>query len=403
MIALVVFIVVGAAAAALLRPSLPPSLPGFLGALFLIGLACNGIVLYVAGTARVPLVFWLLPAISVLVLFVRRPAWPSGQRHSIAATIALALPVAALVVAAAIVPIRDYDGRVTWLPKAHAIANDRAIDGGYFHGTQGYNAHNRYPLLLPLDDATLLALTHDDESVRWIYVLIVVALLLVVRDFVCEWIVAGIAWLPILLAIEGGALAAYNDFAIAAFAGLAMLSIDTPLFLAALVLTKNEGAVLAFAIVVALLVTRRARWHVAVAPLAALALLALWRMRIPPAYDEQYGVLLRELPHLLPRLPAAARALATHAYDVHAWGWFWPWTLVAAIVVLARRRAAEIVVPSITIVVTLVAYTLALTVTSWNIDELASVAANRLLVHLLVPASWIVAQAIAPAVPMSRR
>jgi len=112
---------------------------------------------------------------------------------------------------------------------------------------------------------------------------------------------------------------------------------------------------------------------------------------------------LRELPHLLPRLPAAVRALSTHACDVHAWGWFWPWTLVAAVVALVRRRAAEIAVPSIVIAVTLVAYTLALTVTSWNIDELANVAANRLLVHLLVPASWILAQAIAPALPTSRR
>ena len=152
MIALVVFLVVGAAAAALLRPSLPPSIPGFLGALFLIGIACNGIVLYLAGVVRLPLVFWLLPVLSAITLTVRRPTWPPGRRHSVWATIALALPLAALVVGAAILPIRDYDGRVTWLPKAHAIAKDRAIDGAYFHGVQGYNAHNRYPLLMPLDD-----------------------------------------------------------------------------------------------------------------------------------------------------------------------------------------------------------------------------------------------------------
>ena len=64
---------------------------------------------------------------------------------------------------------------------------------------------------------------------------------------------------------------------------------------------------------------------------------------------------------------------------------------------------SEIIVPSLTIVLTLLAYTLALTVTSWRIEELAGVAANRLLVHLLVPACWIVAQAIAPGFPTSRR
>ena len=66
MIALVVFLVVGAAAAALLRPALPPSIPGFIGALFLIGIACNGIVLYLAGVVRLPLVFWLLPVLSAI-------------------------------------------------------------------------------------------------------------------------------------------------------------------------------------------------------------------------------------------------------------------------------------------------------------------------------------------------
>jgi len=204
--------------------------------------------------------------------------------------------------------------------------------------------------------------------------------------------------------LDYAVLAGY--FALCAFVGMAILSTDarvTALFLAALVLTKNEGTVLAFAIVVALLIARRVRWPVVVAPLLAAGVLALWRMRIPPAYDEQYGVLLRDLPHLLHRVPVAVHALAMHACDVHEWGWFWPWTLVAAVVVLVRRRGAEIVVPSLTIVLTLLAYTLALTITSWRIEELASVAANRLLVHLLVPACWIVAQAIAPAFPTSRR
>jgi len=384
MIALVVFLVIGAAAAAILR------IPGSLGALFLIGLTVNGIVLFLAGLAHVPLVFWVLPAASVVVLLFRRPARPPGQRHSIAATIALALPLVALIVAAAILPIRDYDGRVTWLPKAQAIARDHAIDGPFFHGAQGYNPHNHYPLLMPLDDATAIALGSDVESVRWLYVLMVVSLFLVMRDFISEWVVAGAAWLPILLAIDGGALAAYNDFAVCAFVGMAILSPETrALFLAALVLTKNEGAVLAAAIVVALLATRRVRWTIVVAPLLAAAALALWRMHIPAAYDEQYGVLVRDLP--LHRFPAALLALAKHAWDPGEWGWFWPWTLAAAAVALARRRAAEIAVPAIVIVLALLADTLALTVTSWRIEELASVAANRLLVHLLVPACVIVA------------
>jgi hypothetical protein len=47
-----------------------------------------------------------------------------------------------------------------------------------------------------------------------------------------------------------------------------------------------------------------------------------------------------------------------------------------------------------TIVVALCAYVAALTVTSWRIDELAPVAVNRLLAHLIVPATCILAMAV---------
>ena len=70
------------------------------------------------------------------------------------------------------------------------------------------------------------------------------------------WVAAAMPWLGVLTTIEGGALAAYSDFALAAFFGMAVLyllaSLDDPaalravgLFAAFAVLTKNEGAVLA--------------------------------------------------------------------------------------------------------------------------------------------------------------
>src|SRR5207244_13632646 len=111
MIPLVVFLVVGAAAAALLRPSLPPSIPGFLGALFLIGIACNGIALYVAGVVRLPLVFWLVPVLSAITLLVPRPMRPPARCPSVWAPIAIALPLAELLAAGAPLPIRDYHRR----------------------------------------------------------------------------------------------------------------------------------------------------------------------------------------------------------------------------------------------------------------------------------------------------
>ena len=156
-------------------------------------------------------------------------------------------------------------------------------------------------------------------------------------------------------------------------------------------------------------VTRRIRrirgWIVLCAPVAAAALLLFaWRQRVPPAYDERYDVLIWTLPASLGRLPEALRAFATHAFDPAAWGFFWPVTIVAAAVALAGPRRASVAGPLFVVMAMLGVYSLTFAVTSWNIAELAQVAASRLLLHLLVPACFVIAVAAETAmILMARR
>ena len=65
--------------------------------------------------------------------------------------------------------------------------------------------------------------------------------------------------------------------------------------------------------------------------------------------------------------------------------------LVIAAVAVGRKCA----VPLIAMLLALAAYVVALSVTSWSIDDLAKVAVNRLLLHLIVPASYLLAAALA--------
>ena len=67
----------------------------------------------------------------------------------------------------------------------------------------------------------------------------------------------------------------------------------------------------------------------------------------------------------------------------------YPRVLFAIAVAMTRRITAPLVV----IVVALAAYTFALTVTSWDIAELAKLAVNRLLLHLVVPGACLIAMA----------
>jgi hypothetical protein len=78
------------------------------------------------------------------------------------------------------------------------------------------------------------------------------------------------------------------------------------------------------------------------------------------------------LPHLVPGLPAAVRAPATHACDVRAWGWFWPWTLVATIVAVARRRAYALLIAYALYALAFVVWSIVATGESSRVVRLAS-------------------------------
>jgi hypothetical protein len=403
-IALIVFPVVGAAAALLLRIPLPPSIAGRVAFVFLLGAGAHGALLF----AGVP---WFVPPLLALVFW---GVWGRGLRFSILPrefesgggasalqAFVFAIPLVVLVLAAAVMPIRDYDGRVTWLPKARAIALESSTTGPFFHGERGLNLHNRYPLLLPLDAATVMRLSNDtrNEAARWLYVLIAVALFVVLWAMLpSRWVAAALPWLGIVTSIEGGALAAYSDFAVAAFFGMAVLYLleDEPLaaglFAAFAVMTKNEGLALAAAVLGAAIVARRFRVRMVVPVAIAEAIVVVWRVRVPAAYDEQYEVLLSSLPSKLDRIPAALLAVAKHAVVLPEWGGFW--IAVAASLFFVRGRRAAI--PLVAMTLALAAYVAALAVTSWRIEDLAPVAVNRLLLHLLVPAACLVAAAFGP-------
>lgn len=377
--AIAIFTVIGAATANVFQVEVPSTMESRIATWFLLGIGVNGTLLFLLGRASIA-VF----VAAMVVLFIRRRGRQRPAERRVVCELLAVTPLLVVLVVSMIVPLADFDGRTTWLPKAVAIAHENSIRGPFFQGEAGLNLHNHYPLLLPLDVATLMKATNtlDVDQVRPFYVLIPIAMVLALADTL-GWLAAVIAWLPPLLVFhEGGALSAYSDIAVVAFVGLALADRrSAPLWLTFLVLTKSEGILLAAAIVIAF-----RSWKIAIAPALAALLLAVWRVGIPDAYDERYGVLLRGLPHELDRIPAAAGAFASHAFDVRVWGVFWVAFVVAAVV---RWRSPF----AIAVVLAIAGYIVAFAVTSWSIADLANVAANRLLLHLAVPAAFLMKDA----------
>src|SRR4051794_20588735 len=382
-----------------------------LGEAFLLGLGITGSVLFVAGVVHVPLViaFALLGVWGVgcgvweLRRGIQRP-----HIHSPLATTLTVIPLLALTFAAAITPLADFDGRAFWALKAKGIAHERSIDGPFFHGGT-LDPRNQYPILIPIDGAVILSLTHslDDRHLRWLYLGILAALALLVRERIGRlvspaagaWCAALLVWIPqFAVEPEGGALSAYNDIAIAAFAAGAFFELIEQendlrfgLWLAFLVLTKREGLpiALAFLVIGAFVFRKRIAMPAIVTSIATAALL-IWRSRIPVGDQDDVFRVLLTMPDMH-SLGTAIAALPRHMLLMPRWGVFWIAVIVAAIIAARMDRRAWRAIAVIGSI--LAVYTTVYVTTAWIPSELIAVTADRLLMHVIAPSLFLLALA----------
>ena len=395
------------------------------GEAFLFGVGLIGTILFLSGVVHVPLVAaFVLIVLAAVASAIwghrRRHDFPPTTRYSPLATLVMALPLVTLAFTAAITPLNDFDGRAFWVLKAKGIAHERSIDGPFFHGAT-LDPRNQYPILIPLDGAVVLSLAHDldDRQLRWLYVGLLAALALLVRERIANlvspaagsWCAALLVWIPqFAVETEGGALSAYNDIAIAAFAAGAFFELVAEvlprdrettqprdretrfgLWLAFLILTKSEGLpfALVFLVIGAFVFGKRIRISAIVAAVATVALL-VWRAQIPAGDEENIVRMLPTIPDKLHHLGAALTAFPRHMIAFSSWGVFWIAVVVAAFLAMRVDRRAAIV--AIAVIASMLAVYIGVYVaTEWVVSDLIAVTANRLLMHLAAPALFLLA------------
>jgi hypothetical protein len=395
------------------------------GEAFLFGAGLTGALLFLAGVAHVPLVVALgligmWGAGSGLWELLRRSTRRPNP-YPLLPTILMCLPLIALTFVTAITPLSDFDGRAFWVLKAKGIAHERAIDGPFFRGAT-LDPRNHYPILIPLDGAVILGLAHDsdDRQLRWLYLGLLAALALLVRERIGRllspaagaWCAALLVWIPqFAVEGEGGALSAYSDIALAAFAAGAFFelveevllprdrataqprdrAIRFGLWLAFLVLTKSEG--LPFAIVflvIGAFVFRKRIVIPAIASVIAAIGLFVWRARIPAGDEED---ILRMLPTVFGKLHHLGEALAAfpaHMFLFPRWGLFWIAVVVAAVLAWRVDRRATRLAISV-ILAMLAVYAGVYIATEWVVSDLIAVTADRLMMHVIAPALFLLA------------
>jgi hypothetical protein len=391
-LAVLAFFLVGAAAARLVGNT----------SSYLLGLGVVGSVLYVTMLMHVPPPWTLavMVAGSILVLAIRRAPPEPHHDWSVAPIVVTLAPIAVLLFVTLITPLNDYDGRAFWVLKAKAIGHERQIDGPFFQGEVMFGPRNEYPLLMSLDAAAVMMVARDidDRHIRWLYVFMLAALAFHARRWVGVWPAALIPWIPqFSVEPEGSALSAYSDLPLAAFAACAVFeliggasALRFGLWIAFMVLTKNEGLALAVILLIPAVFRFRRQVVRSFVPFAiAVATLLLWRSLIPAgdaSSSENFATNLQLLPQHIDRLPLALGGYLRRAADFEAWGLLWFAVAVAAIVLLWRRDWKTLAVPAYVILAASALYIAIYTATNWVMYDLINASADRLLMHLIAPA-----------------
>jgi hypothetical protein len=377
---------------------------------FLTGVGVVGAALFVGGVLGVPFVATLVLVMCVAIArFVMQRGWNRPQSFAIAPTSLLIAPLLFLTFIAAITPLTDFDGRAFWLLKAKALAHDRSIDGPFFQNREVWSPRNQYPLLIPLDVATIMSLAadSDDHQFRFLYLGIFAALAFHLRNRlsklieprIAAWCAALFVWIPqFAISDAGGALTAYNDIAVAAFVACAFFDLmegERPLmfgvWLAFLTLTKSEGLPLAIILATIGAFSFRRRIVIAIAPIAVAAIaLAAWRSGIPQTDEEPFLSRLPLLPERLDRILPAIGGVVRHAMSFNAWGIFWLAAIVGATLLAVRRewRPAAVIISVVGMYVVIYA------ISAWNPDHLIDQSVDRLLMHIAGPALFAISACV---------
>jgi hypothetical protein len=370
----------------------------------LLALGLAGSSMFVFGLLHVPFMLSAIFGVAIAGVLARR-----GERIHFPAlpTVLTFVPLIVVAFDSVVVPLHDFDGRLFWMLKAKALAHERRIDGSFFRGESVFDPRNQYPLLLPLDAASVMigVKSLDTENVRWLYVALFAAMVFHVRNKlarfveppIAAWCGAVLAWIPqFTVAEEGGALSAYSDIGVAAFTAAAFFELQEKrsplrfgLWLAFLTLTKNEGLAIAIVFLILGAFKFRASLVRAVVPFAIVAAaLVDWRHRVPMTDEEATLSLIPTLPQHLGRFAIAVTTFLAHTVSGSTWGLVW-FVAIAALALLAWRREWE--APAVVASV-IGLYIVVYMVTLWNMRDLIDATADRLLMHVIGPALFAIAR-----------
>jgi len=447
LVAPLLFLAAGVGWQACLRHPIERSRIARLGLSYLLGVAWSSLGFWaLAFGLRMPLTRgWLsmvaaVPVVAGLVAITRRRGDLGGWRRAPAGvpparaidrwarrgTVLVFASISVALLADCVAsPVADFDGRMTWGTLARYIAADHDVLPSAVVDPEAFVVHPRYPLVLPLAQVAAVEWSgagFDSFAIRPLYTLFLPALLLTVWPALVRAgrpagasVAALLLWAApcLLTAPEIGPRGTYSDLPLAAFVAGAGVLLFHPrartergrawlagLLLAAAVGTKNEGLLLAPAVLGALAfagprAARLGRRRAGLLVISAAALVLTWRLAIPNRNDEGYFETFSPsavMSGLAERATTIGADVARISLRWAEWGptfWLLPFLLLAAGAVVWRTRVARLAGPWIAAQVGLVVVAYSVVPDLVNVE----VTWSRFLLQMSMPLAWLAAVA----------
>jgi len=302
-------------------------------------------------------------------------------------------------------PIYKRDGLGLWLTKAKMIYLDKTIYSENFFNPHRIQDHPRYPLFLPLLEASYFSIKGINErDVKilsifiWFLILgIIFEVLLKSKGLNCTLLAliilcsipayyvmldgslsTGYADIPLSLFYLGAFITVYEYFQ----SGKKESIVLAGLFSAFAIFTKNEGFVIAVSIFITLVffsVRKKDIWWFLLYLILPILPWLIIRYHLPNLYMEHYLSNIPKIFSNLYRTPTILRNAIFEAFNVRHWGIFWG---IVIYIFLTRRNDKYLHPMKYLTMIILIFYIGIFLLTPWDINFQMRIAFPRMLLHI---------------------
>ncbi len=310
-------------------------------------------------------------------------------------------------------PLYERDGLDIWLTKAKMIYLDKTIYSENFFDADRIQDHPRYPLFLPIFEASYFSLMGINErNVKIIGIFIWLLILGVIFETLLRtkiglnnalFALILLSLIPAYYLMPDGSLnTGYADIPLSLFYLGAIITfcqyfesgekasiMFTGIFSSFAIFTKNEGIAFAISIFIIMVFFRKRKQDIGIFLLSSILPIIPYliiKYHLPNLYTEHYLSHIPEIFSHISRIAIILRNAIFEAFNPKHWGIFW----VIVIYIFSVKKTAKHLHPIKLLIIVIFGFYLGIfLITPWDINFQMKIVFSRMLLHLAPSATFL--------------